>query len=198
VTAAVVVETIVTTLGETGEPHFAAMGVVWGDDRIVIRPYTTTRTFKHLQTYTDAVVNVTDDVLLFAKSALTHERLEHDPAPRVRGVILRGACHWREVRVTDIVVPPATAGAPRADVVTAVVGAGTIRPFVGLCRAKHAVVEASILASRLRRLPLPGILAELDALETLIDKTGGPREREAFQFIRAFVAERVDGARGRA
>jgi hypothetical protein len=174
------------------------MGVVWGDDRIVIRPYTSTRTFKHLQSYTDAVVNVTDDVLLFAKSALTHERLEHDPAPRVRGVILRGACHWREVRVTDIVVRPSTAGAPRADVVTTVVGAGTVRPFVGLCRAKHAVVEASILASRLRRLPLPQVLTELDTLETLVDKTGGPREQEAFRFIRAFVAQRADGAGSRA
>jgi uncharacterized protein len=193
-----VVETVVTTLSETGEPHFAAMGVVWGDDRIVIRPYTSTRTFKHLRSYTDAVVNVTDDVLLFAKSALTHERLEHDPAPRVRGVILRGACHWREVRVTDIVVPPSTAGVPRADVVTTVVGAGTVRPFVGLCRAKHAVVEASILASRLRRLPLPHVLTELDTLETLVDKTGGPREQEAFRFIRAFVAQRADGAGRRA
>jgi hypothetical protein len=192
-----VVETVVTTLGETGEPHFAAMGVVWGEDRIVIRPYTTTRTFKHLQSYTDAVVNVTDDVLLFAKSALTHERLEHDPAPRVRGVILRGACHWREVRVTDIVVPPATAGAPRAEVGTAVVGAGTIRPFVGLCRAKHAVVEASILASRLRRLPVADVLAQLATLATLVDKTGGPREREAFDFIRTFVGQRVSGGRGR-
>lgn len=192
-----VVETVVTTLGETGEPHFAAMGVVWGEDRIVIRPYTTTRTFRHLQTYTDAVVNVTDDVLLFAKSALTHERLEHDPAPRVRGVILRGACHWREVRVTDIVMPSSTGGAAsRADVVTTVVGAGTVRPFVGLCRAKHAVVEASILASRLRRLPLADVLAELGTLETLVDKTGGPREREAFLFIRAFVAGRIGGVRG--
>jgi hypothetical protein len=143
------------------------------------------------------VVNVTDDVLLFAKSALTHERLEHDPAPRVRGVILRGACHWREVRVTDIVVPAATAGAPRADVVTTVVGAGTIRPFVGLCRAKHAVVEASILASRLRRLPVAEVLAQLASLGTLVDKTGGPRDREAFEFIRTFVAQRVGGDRGR-
>jgi hypothetical protein len=192
-----VVETVVTTLGETGEPHFAAMGVVWGEETMVIRPYTTTRTFRHLQTYTDAVVNVTDDVLLFAKSALTHERLEHDRAPGVRGVILRGACHWREVKVTRIVVPPATAGgAPRADVVTSVVGAGTVRPFVGLCRAKHAVVEASILASRLQFLPLPEILGEIGKLEALVERTGGPREREAFLFVQSYIAQRAGRVRG--
>src|SRR5439155_806045 len=81
---------------------------------------------------------------------LTHERLECEPAPRVHGVVLSGACHWREVQVREIAVPPAAASASRADVITRVVGAGTLRPFVGLCRAKHAVVEASILAPRLR------------------------------------------------
>jgi uncharacterized protein len=186
-----VVETVVSTLGETGAPHFAAMGVVWGDERIVIRPYTTTRTFRHLRQYTDAVVNVTDDVLLFAKSALTHERLDHRPASRVRGVVLEGACHWREVTVERIVLAP---DAPRADVLTRVVTGGAERPFVGLCRAKHAVVEASILASRLRLRPLLEILDALAPLGVLVDKTGGPREREAFAFIEAYIAARAPRA----
>src|SRR5215475_2115106 len=97
-----VVETVVTTLDERGEPHFAAMGVTWGEETMVIRPYVNTRTFRHLRDRGDAVINVTDDVLLFAQSALTHERLEGERAPRVGGVILRGACHWREVQVTEI------------------------------------------------------------------------------------------------
>jgi uncharacterized protein len=193
---AMVVETVVTTLDEQGEPHFAAMGVVWGEQTIVIRPYTNTRTYRHLHKHGEAVVNVTDDVLLFAKSALTHERLEYDPAVHVHGVILRDACHWREVQVREI-APPAT-GASRVDVVTRVVGQGTLRPFVGLCRAKHAVVEASILASRLRFLPLPEILAEIGRLEVLVAKTGGGREREALLFIRSYIeqgARTLEGGR---
>jgi len=88
-------------------------------------------------------------------------------------------------------VPPAGSAARRADVISRVVGAGARRPFVGLCRAKHAVVEASILASRLRFLCLPDVLSELDRLEPLVEKTGGPREREAFRFIRSYIAERA-------
>jgi len=183
-----IVETVVTTLDAAGEPRFAAMGVVWGDSTIVIRPYTNTRTSRHLRERGEAVVNVTDDVLLFARSALTHERLDCEPAARVRGVIMRGACHWREVEVREIAAP---ANASRADVLTRVVGEGTARPFAGLCRAKHAVVEASILASRLRFLPLAGILDEMARLEVLVEKTGGSREREAFDFIRSYVAERA-------
>ena len=69
-----IVETIVTTLDEDGEVNFAAMGVVWGEDRLVIRPYVGTRTFRNLVRAREAVVNVTDDVLIFAKSALSRER----------------------------------------------------------------------------------------------------------------------------
>jgi hypothetical protein len=180
----VIVETIVTTVGPSGEPHFAAMGVLWGDDRITIRPYLSTRTYRNLAASREAVVNVTDDVLLFVKSALTHEPLPSVPARHGRGVVLRDACHWREVVVEDIVVPEATG---RAEVVTRVVDRGERRPFAGLCRAKHAVVEASILASRRRLLPLEEILGELARLDVLVEKTGGHREREAMAFIRAYL-----------
>jgi hypothetical protein len=68
-----IVETVVTTLDEDGQANFAAMGVVWGEDRLVIRPYVGTRTFRNLVRAREAVVNVTDDVLVFAKSALSRD-----------------------------------------------------------------------------------------------------------------------------
>ena len=46
----------------------------------------------------------------------------------------------------------------------------------------------SILASRIRRLPRETVLAELGRLDPLVDKTGGPTEREAMAYIRAHVA----------
>ena len=76
-----IIETIVTTVSPSGDPHFAAMGVLWGDDRLTIRPYLNTRTYRNLTASREAVVNVTDDVLLFVKSALTHEPLPSAPAP---------------------------------------------------------------------------------------------------------------------
>jgi hypothetical protein len=185
-----ILETVVTTLDEDGEANFAAMGVVWDEERLVIRPYLDTRTFRNLARAREAVVNVTDDVLVFAKSALSRARFDCRPARRVRGVILADACHWREVRVEDISVP---AGGSRAEVAARVVAADAGRPFAGLCRAKHAVVEASIVASRARRLPRDEVLRELDRLDPLVDKTGGPAEREAMAYIRAHVARLVGG-----
>jgi uncharacterized protein len=188
----VILETVVTTLDEDGEVNFAAMGVVWDEERPVIRPYVGTRTFRNLVRTREAVVNVTDDVLLFAKSALSRERFPSRPASRVRGVILADACHWREVTVERVSPPgPQPAAGERAEVATRVVAGAVGRPFAGLCRAKHAVVEASILASRARRLPREEMLQELDRLDPLVDKTGGPAEREAMVYIRAYVARRV-------
>ena len=156
-----VIETVVTTLGETGRAALCRHGSSSGARGPSSSGPTRTRgPFDICRSRRDAVVNVTDDVLLFAKSALTHEHLDCEPARQVRGAILRGACHWHEVQVTAIVVPPAAPGGRRADVLTRVVGVGTGRPFAGLCRAKHAVVEASILASRLRFLPLADIVGE--------------------------------------
>jgi uncharacterized protein len=187
-----IVETVVTTLDEDGGVNFAAMGVVWGEDRLVIRPYVDTRTFRNLVRAREAVVNVTDDVLVFAKSALSRERFASRPATRVRGAILADACHWREVAVVQVSeAEPRLSGHGRADVTARVVAGAAGRPFAGLCRAKHAVVEASILASRVRRLTRDEVLQGLDRLQPLVDKTGGPAEREAMAYIRAHVARRV-------
>lgn len=187
-----IIETVVTTLDEAGEANFAAMGVVWGEETITIRPFPNTRTYKNLTRTGEAVINVTDNVLIFAKSALSRERFECLPATRVRGVVLRDTCYWREVSVQEAVSPPHdSAAAGRASIVTRVVGRGEVRPFGGLCRAKHAVVEASILASRLRLLPREEILGELTRLEALVEKTGGREEREAMEFIRAHIARKT-------
>lgn len=187
-----IVETVVTTLDEDGAVNFAAMGVVWGEDRLVIRPYVDTRTFRNLVRTREAVVNVTDDVLVFAKSALSRSRFPSRPATRVKGAILADACHWREVLVEQVSMrEPHSSGGGRADVTTRVVASAAGRPFAGLSRAKHAVVEASILASRARRLPRDEVLQELDRLDPLVDKTGGPAEREAMAYIRAHILRLV-------
>ena len=68
--------------------------------------------------------------------------------------MLEDACSWREVRVEGI-----DDGEARTRVTTVVVGGGTGREFLGLNRARHAVLEASILVSRARMLAAEDIRA---------------------------------------
>jgi hypothetical protein len=179
-----VIETVVTTLNPDGSVNCGAMGVEWGAERIVIKPFRGTRTLRNLRATGAAVVNLTDDILLFSQAALGDPRPPTHPAAGVAGAVLADACSWREVRVEEI-----DDSGPRARISTVVVGGGSGREFLGLNRARHAVLEASILASRMRLLDAGAIRAELERLQVLVDKTGGPREREAMAYVRAAVGD---------
>jgi hypothetical protein len=177
-----IVETVTTTRNPDGTINCAAMGVEWGEEAIVIKPYAGTRTLRNLRATRVAVVNLTDDILLFARAALGDPQPPTRAADAVDGAVLADACSWREVQVDAI------EDGPRARVLTRVVGRGRGREFIGFNRACHAVLEASILASRVRRLPAEEIRAELERLSVLVDKTAGPREREAMDYVRAAIA----------
>jgi uncharacterized protein len=186
VRTAPIIETVVTTINPDGSVNCGAMGVEWGEQRIVIKPYRGTRTLRNLRATGAAVVNVTDDILLFSQAALGDPHPPTRPAATVEGAVLDDACSWREVRVEAI-----DDSSQRARVSTLVVGRGTGREFLGLNRARHAVLEASILASRARRLPAEDLRAELRRLQVLVDKTAGPREREAMQCVMRHVSAAV-------
>jgi hypothetical protein len=177
-----IVETVTTTINPDGTVNCAAMGVEWGDEQIVIKPYRATRTLRNLEARGAAVVNLTDDILLFTEAALDDPRPPTRPAAVVDGAVLADACSWREVTIDAI-----DASGPRARVTARVVGRGTGREFVGFNRASGAVLEASIVASRVRRLPADEVRAELARLAVVVDKTAGPRERAAMDRVLAHV-----------
>ncbi len=52
------------------------------------------------------------------------------------------------------------------------------KPFMGFNRAQFSVIEASVLVSRLKMLPIEKILQEIEYLKIGIEKTAGQRESE--------------------
>jgi hypothetical protein len=189
-----ILEGIVTTVTASGAVHIAPMGPRVGPamDRFLLRPFPTSQTFQNLKAHGEGVLHVTDDVLLLAHAALgSAEPLPPlFPADKVKGQVLRDACRYYEFRVTTI-----DEREERVRIEAEVVHAGRLRDFFGFNRAKHAVVEAAILATRTDFLPLDEIMAEYRKLGVIVDKTGGAAEREAFDFLRGHV-ERVAHARG--
>jgi len=183
-------ESVVTTTGSDGTVNCAAMGVRWGEEELVFWPFDTTRTLKNLRVRGEAVVHLTDDVLLFVQAALGHPRPPMRPASVIAGSVIEETSCWREVVVAEIT--PSADGRPRSRVRARVVAASTgAQQTLGLCRARHAAVEASIFASRLRWLGSERVSAELARLQDLVDKTAGPRERAAMDYVRRYVAQRT-------
>src|SRR5215210_2634188 len=67
----VIVETIVTTVAIDGTLNFAPMGVEWGEETIVLKPFLETTTYRNIAASRAAVVNLTDDVRIFARAAIS-------------------------------------------------------------------------------------------------------------------------------
>jgi hypothetical protein len=129
-------------------------------------------------------LHVTDDVLLLAKAALgpVEPPPEYAPAEGVRGWVLRGACRYYEFRARSI-----DDTQPRVRIEAEVVYAGRLRDFFGFNRAKHAVLEAAILATRTAFLPPEEIAAEYRRLAVIVEKTGGPAEKEALALLQQYL-----------
>jgi len=183
-----IIETIVTTENPDGSVNCAAMGVQWGEETIVIRPYQRTRTLRNLRVNPAAVVHISDDILLFVAAALDDPKPPTRPASVVRGAVIEGVCSWREVAVLAI-----QSEGPRATVTTRVVARGRGREFVGFNRARAAVLEASILASRVRFMAPEQVAKRLACLQVAVDKTAGPRERAAMQLVREHIRKATGG-----
>jgi hypothetical protein len=181
----VIIETIVTTIDTSGSINFAPMGVEWGDEIIVLKPFLETTTFRNLSAAGEAVVNLTDDAMLFAQGAISSPQFPFTPATVVKGAVLDAACSWRELRVTTIDATP-----PRSRIEAEVVHRGVKREFIGFNRARHAVLEAAILATRTHLLPADQIKEEFARLQVIVDKTAGPREREAMDLLTQHVRSR--------
>src|SRR5262245_64779965 len=78
------------------------MGVEWGDDGIVLKPFLETATYRNVLATGSAVVNLTDDVRVFARAAISNPDYATIPAIVVEGAVLADCCSWRELKVRSL------------------------------------------------------------------------------------------------
>lgn len=177
-----ILETIVTTVGADGAVNCAPMGVEWDEETIVLKPFLETATYRNVVASRAAVVNLIDDVRVFARAAIDNPQYATVPASVVHGVVLADCCSWREVEVRTIDSTP-----PRSRIETGVVHRGVRREFIGFNRARHAVIEAAIHVTRLHILPRAFVDGELARLQVIVDKTAGAEELEAMALLTEHV-----------
>jgi hypothetical protein len=177
----VILEGIVTTLDAAGTLNVAPMGptVEPGFQRFVLRPFRSSNTYRNLKFRGEGVLHVIDDVLLLARSTIGDVTdASTRPADRVRGSVLLESCRYYEFRVTDF-----DDRDDRATLHSETVQQGWFRDFFGFNRARHAVLETAILASRADFLPIEKLTSELEMHRVVVAKTGDRREAEAFELL---------------
>lgn len=180
-------ETILTSVSASGRVHIAPLGIIAaGEDEAgqwIVAPFRPSTTLANIDETGFAVANYTDDVLVFA-GCLTGRKdwplvpLEGCPVPRLAAALAHDVLRVEHVEEDAV--------RPRYH--CRVVASAAHAPFSGMNRARAAVLELAILASRLPMLPRRKVEDEIAYLQIAVDKTAGPRERQAWDWLMDKVA----------
>ena len=188
-----ILEGIVTTQNAKGTINIAPMGpMVEGDfEGFLLRPFQSSTTYQNLKREPFGVFHVIDDAEVLARSAIDRWAAPPltFPAEKVKGEVLSSACRWYEFEVVSL-----DDREPRTSIQVRVVHRGRLRDFFGWNRAKHAVLEAAILATRVHLLSESEIGEQLDRLRIPVEKTAGAQEVKAFELLERFIRDHYAGA----
>jgi hypothetical protein len=174
----VIYETILISVDAENNPHIAPFGVRERNGLILIAPFRPSTSLDNLLSSRCAVLNLTDDVRVFAGALTGRREWPVHAAEKIKGFVLDIALAHRELELVEV-----KEDAVRPELYFRVVHEVNHAPFRGFNRAQAAVVELAVLVSRLHMLPMEKIDAEVAYLAIAIEKTAGEREREAWSWL---------------
>ncbi|MBM3552133.1 MAG: DUF447 family protein [Alphaproteobacteria bacterium] len=182
-------ECVVTTLSPEGRPHIAPLGLIEEDDYWIAAPFRPSSTLFNLAQHPKLTASFTDDARIFAGLVVGRRNwpltdIEGWPAPRLSAALAHA----------QLVVIRVEEHESRPRFFCRVKRIESHRPFLGMNRARAAVLEAAILATRLDMLSPEKIESEIAYLQIAIDKTAGEAEREAWEMVIA----KIEGYKDRA
>lgn len=182
-------ECVVTTLSAEGRPHIAPLGLIEDGAHWIAAPFRPSTTLFNLEHGKKFTASFTDDPRIFA-GLVTGVRsfpltdIEGWPAPRLSVALAHAELEIDRVEADET----------RPRFFCRVRHTESHRPFLGMNRARSAVLEAAILATRLGRLSREKIESELDYLSIAIEKTAGEAEREAWEMVMEKIRAHFDKA----
>ena len=179
-------EVIVTTVSQKNIVHIAPMGIQLIDDRVIISPFRPSQTLENITKNNLATINFIDDVRVFAGIVTKYKKdweLEDIKDKSVVPRLTLANTHY------NVIAKEFKDDEKRPNIVCDISKKVTNKPFMGFNRAQFSVIEASVLVSRLRMLPIEKILQEIEYLKIGIKKTAGPRESQAWKWIEDKIQE---------
>ncbi len=173
-----ILETIVTSLNADGSAHIAPFGIREQEGLVLIAPFRPSTSLDNLLRAKTAVLNLTDDVRVFAGSLTGRHHWPLRKATQINGWVLQNALAHRELELEKVEEDEV-----RTKLWFRVVHEQNHQPFRGFNRAQAAVIELAVLVSRLHLLPAAKIDSEIQYLTIAIEKTAGEREQEAWEWL---------------
>ncbi len=165
---------IIATTEKNGRINAAPIGIIRDSEKLYIRLFTGTHTYDNILASGRFVANITHDAWLFAETAL--EDLTPSYFVRHEGLpILKDAEAWALFECNafplDIIISN----------IEFVKGEVLRKDFRAVNRGANLVVEAAVAATRFLALRTDSYYDEIMKLRRIINRCGGPREREAIE-----------------
>lgn len=165
---------VIATTEKDGVVNAAPLGIIRDGESLYIRLFLGTHTYDNILENGWFVANITHDSWIFAETAL--EDLTQDHFVRREGLpILKDAEAWAlfkcEPFPLDIVITK----------VQLVKGEVLRKDFRAINRGANLVIEAAVAATRYLALRTDTYYEELMKMRRIIDRCGGPKEREAME-----------------
>ncbi len=171
-------EIIISSVNSHGDAHVAPFGVQIQAGLAVISPYKPSVTLENILATNHAVLNITDDVRVFAGALTRRQAWSLVYAEKIIGYRLVDTLLHQELRLAKVVDDVL-----RPQLHMEVLHEVQHQPFKGFNRAQAAVIELAVLASRLHLLTKDKVLSEISYLQIAIDKTAGERELQAWRWL---------------
>lgn len=184
-------ECIVTTLRKDNSVHIAPMGIHEIENDLVILPFKPSASLDNIERNGTATLNYTDDVRIYAGCLTGHRDWPTCPTNIIQGARLVNCLSHTELEVIN-----KQEDQKRPKFYCNVIDESTHAPFHGYNRAQFAVIELAILVSRLHMLPQEKIQNEIDYLKIGFEKTSGPREQEAWEWLMEKVSSHQQSKKG--
>lgn len=142
-------EAVVTTVGESGEPHAAAMGVKLVDEVLVIHPYTSTRTYRNIRTGSAVSLAFTHNALVFCDVVMRPSELRFREGRKGAVYVLDADVDFYiEAEPKSIVVKDNVASVSMT-CIDVYRGSGEYFPY---SRANSMLIEALVYFTKIRSL----------------------------------------------
>ena len=176
-------ETIVTTKNIDNTIKISPLGIYIDEEVLRIKPFKPSTSLDNLLRNKSGVINYVDDVRIFASCIVKKSikiglsKVDKIDCSRIESAISH----------TEFVVDHVDDDNIRPTIICRPVNEEIHKMYYGLNRAKSAVLELCILASRLGIVSDKKIRDEIEYLNIAIEKTAGNNELEAWAWLNEYI-----------
>ncbi len=181
-----IIESIVSSISKSGIINFAPFGIKKIENFILISPFIPSTTLNNLRNCKIASVNYVDKADFFVRCILKKIKFQKKKCNKINCYYLTDSVCHDEVEVLDFLPHKI-----RPTFKCKIIHSSINNKYKGINRANNAIIEACILASRIKILDRKKIYKELEYLSMAIKKTSGKNELKMWNDINNFIKTNI-------